>query len=252
MAAVTLSLLIYKEFFDCTGMALGDSVGTLAAKNVALKQEGGVPFAKDKLENWYPFHRIENLNDGLTSNDSAWVAGSPISFAGVRFSGPKQISSVAFSRDDTGRFSDRCTGTYTVQFTTTPEPNADTPDNSWETVGTTLNPGPLNARFCFPTVIATGVRVVIEGTANPAGGGNAIDELEVYGADFGVEPYPNAEVIIHAEPGHTYEIEVSNDLKNWVNIDFTYTFTATQEPYTLIFPIHGRKLRYFRTREQLD
>ena len=92
-----------------------------------------------------------------------------------------QVSSIAFGRDNNGAFTDRALGTYTLQYTTQPNPtNATT---AWTTIGTLNYQSAGGTNFAFPSkrhryfftpVTATGIRLLMPSEAN------CIDELEAY------------------------------------------------------------------------
>lgn len=146
-----------------------------SATNHALT---GTAFAKDALTG-YPAHSIPHLNDGLYGNDFSWIGGSASSFCGVAFPASRAVGRIAFGRDNTGTFTDRTVGNYTVQFTTVANPSASTPDASWTTLGTfTLEgssiPNPsLRHVYEFASVNATGLRLMTPADA-------CIDEFEAY------------------------------------------------------------------------
>ena len=150
------------------------------------REAGAAPFVIDSLAG-YPIHNFIGLTDGVYGNNNSWIgnSGNP-AYAGVRFGGLFTISSVAFGRDNTGTYSDRTAGLYTLQFTRVPSPGIATtftgnPDTGWATVGTLnyqsagsglfANPSRRH-RFTFTPVDATGLRLLVPS-------GTCIDELEV-------------------------------------------------------------------------
>jgi len=142
-------------------------------------------FARDLLGNgsFAPTHTIPNLNDGIYGNSNSWIGDSESSFAGLDFNGSYTINRAAWGRDNTGTFSDRSGGTYQLQYTTTPDPNASTPDSSWITIGPVYydHNGIDSAdrhEYSFSPVTATGLRLFVAG--NGLGSGIAIDEFEAY------------------------------------------------------------------------
>jgi len=158
--------------------------------NLAL-QPGVTPFVIDSLAG-YPIHDYLHLNDGVYGNANSWIgnSGSP-GYAGLRFGGLFTISSIAFGRDNTGTFSDRTLGLYTLQYTRVSSPGTSTTvtgnaDTGWATIGTLNyqnagtglfgNPSRRH-RFTFTPVDATGIRLLVPGTGLSAG--TDIDELEV-------------------------------------------------------------------------
>lgn len=96
------------------------------------------------------------------------------------------VTRVAWSRDNTGLFTDRTFGEYTLQYTTAANPSAATPAEDWNTIGNIVydeafpdNPA-LRHLWEFEAVSAvTAIRVVVPQTG--IGGGTNMDEIEVYG-----------------------------------------------------------------------
>ncbi len=159
------------------GLTLVGEGGTFAPGNLA---PGGTAFAKDSFLESGP-HRIAHLNDATYGNESSWIGISSATFAGINLGAtPVPVNRIAFGRDNpAGAYTDRAVDYYTVQYTTAPNPDAAT--TAWITIGAVdyrspaiVNPA-LRHLFNFPTVNATGVRVVT------ASAGTAIDEIEIYG-----------------------------------------------------------------------
>lgn len=169
------------------------------------RQTGAAPFVIDSLAG-YPIHDFSHLNDGVYGNANSWIgnSGSP-GYVGVRFGGQYPVSGIAFGRDNTGTYSDRTLGLYTLQYTRVAAPDTSTtftgnPDTGWATIGTMnyqsagtglfVNPSRRH-RFTFTPMEATGIRLLVPGTG--IGSGTCIDELEVNPPDtsgdivFGVE-----------------------------------------------------------------
>ena len=168
--------------------------GTMdVATNLALT---GTAFAKDIINGGgFPAHdSIGNLNDGLYGNDNSWIGDTAGSFAGISFSAASTIDRIAFGRDNTGMFGDRAGGAYVLQYTTTPAPNAATPDGSWLTIGNIWIDGDGidsadRREYGFAPVTATGVRLLVGGVG--VASGRAIDEFEVYAV-----PEPSAAAVL--------------------------------------------------------
>ncbi len=143
----------------------------------------GTAFAKDLLNgDGFGVHSIPALNNGTFGNASSWIGNSPDSYAGISFGASQTINSFAFGRDNTGAFTDRAAGTYTVQYTTDTDPATNHATATWTTIGSiTLSGGTafvtnpaLRHQFNLNTpVSATGLRLV-------APGGAAIDEIELF------------------------------------------------------------------------
>jgi hypothetical protein len=159
---------------------LVETGGGLAENNLAA---GKTAFAKDEL-GVFP-HAIARVNDGLYGNANSWIAGTTDSFVGINLgASPVTISRVAFGRDNQGVQTSRVNGIYTLQFTSTPNPGAATPEADWNTVGIIAYPGTitnpaLRHRYSFAPVQATGFRIKVQTDAFPI----AIDELELYASD---------------------------------------------------------------------
>lgn len=163
------------------GLALIAEGGTLPADNLA---EGGTPFAKDVIAGFPNLHSIAHLNDRNYGNGKSWIGGSTGSFSGISLGdAPVTLNGFAFGRDNTGGFTDRTLGLYTLQYTTVPNPGAATPGASWTTIGT-LDFGAAGGanyaspsrrhRFQFTPVSATGLRLLVPDSA-------CIDEFEIFG-----------------------------------------------------------------------
>jgi hypothetical protein len=131
------------------------------------------------------------------------VAGSDISSAGINLNGTFEISSFAFGRDNNGVFHDRIDGHYAFQYTLALSPDVSTPDREWIALGTvdySFNTPNAYLRHVYDLqtpVFATGVRLVVDDSGNPANTGDqsnfigetlGIDELEVYGTTPVPEP----------------------------------------------------------------
>lgn len=171
--------------------------GSMLGTNIA---PAGTAFAKDCIGG-YPAHAIAHLNDGKYGNEKSWLAASMNSFAGIAFDKPYDITSIAFGRDNGGeatQYMDRYQGTYTLQYTRVPNPNALTPDSDWTTIGMfEYNGGPsdgtgyLRHLYTFDRIWGvTGVRILTTGLSENPNAWIAIDEIEV-----GAVPEPAALVL---------------------------------------------------------
>lgn len=175
--------------------------GTFSGGNLAAT---GTAFAKDVLPS--APHSIEGLNDGTYGNSSSWIPNSANSFAGISLGAvPVSVNRIAFGRDNTGTLTDRAATTYTLQFTTVANPNDTT--TTWTTIGTlnladTLSfPSPaLRHLFAFPTVQATGIRLIV------AADNTAIDEIELYHSGTVAAVYPKGGRIVNGSPEYTLQI----------------------------------------------
>jgi hypothetical protein len=155
--------------------------GEFLPNNLAAATEGVTAFAKDVISG-FEEHAVEHLNDGIYGNDHSWVADSDQSFVGLAFPQATSFDSIAIGRDNTSKHVDRFSGIYTFQYTTSPNPNASTPDSDWISFGVVyldaFDPdanGRLRHRYEFaPVTGATGLRILVDGA------GVGIDELEVY------------------------------------------------------------------------
>lgn len=185
---------------------LVQSGGTFAPGNVA---PDGTAFGRDELRFEPPampgvfIHLIGDINDGVYGNDDSWIGNSEESFVGVSFTTPRRVRRVAFSRDNTGFFSDRVPGRYQLQYTTVPGPDAATPDAQWRDLGTVYLEGvpaveALRKVYEFPTVAATGVRIVAPGNGVPSGA--CLDEIEIYEENQTPVALPNGLATMRDQP----------------------------------------------------
>lgn len=153
-------------------------VGGSVPQNLA---RGKIAFAKDVVP--VAPHAIAKVNDGLYGNDYSWVADTLDSFIGINLGATLiPIDRVAFGRDHTGVQTSRSDGIYTLQYTSVANPDASTPDASWQSITAITYPGSVvnpNQRhmYGFPSVAATGFRLK---TLAPVFG-IGIDEIELYG-----------------------------------------------------------------------
>jgi hypothetical protein len=224
------------------------------------RQPGAAPFVINSLSG-FPIHNFIGLTDGVYGNNNSWIgdSGNP-GYAGVRFGGLSAISGLAFGRDNTGGFSDRTLGLYTVQYTRVGTPDTTTtvtgdPETGWANLGTINYQGPGTGlftspsrrhRFTFTPVMATGLRLVVPGTGIGVGG-TCIDELEVNPPDttgdivFGAElalTTTLAPALPYRTSGEEW-VELFNpstnavDLTGWrldAGIDFRFTNGPTIPP----------------------
>ncbi|MCA9197152.1 MAG: hypothetical protein KDA87_06415 [Planctomycetales bacterium] len=184
--------------------------GAIVPDNLALATNGAEAFSSSDLgpELGIDFHVAENLNDGFYGNANSWIGGTdnpfaPDAFAGISLSAEQRITSVAWSRDNGNDFADACggqctdraLGTYTLQFTRTANPDADTQatgnaETGWQDLGQ-IGYAIQNDEFApylrheyliddgSGGVLATGIRILVPNTG--LSGGTAIDEIEIYG-----------------------------------------------------------------------
>ena len=173
--------------------------GGVVPDNLAHVSNGATAFAIDVGHS--PPHAISGLNNGVYGNPDSWigiatrdidVGGGNIvntTFAGVDFAGtgPHRIASFAFGRSNLGdEFDDRTTGTYFVQLTLTADPDINTADGDWTTIGSIdISSNAFGDTYRHEYTMnspldATGIRIVTPGS------GTAIDEIEV-----GVIPEPS-------------------------------------------------------------
>ena len=166
-----------------SGLELIETGGEATSKNIAAASAGAIPFAFNDLGGR---HVTDKLNDGIYGNGSTWIGGTDGSFSGVRFKQTAEIGAIAFGRDNTGKYTDRCIGTYFIQYTQVKDVDEETPDDQWKnliTIDYAASPPPSPAGrhlFRFPVVKATAVRIIT--VRNQQAGPHAlgIDELEVY------------------------------------------------------------------------
>ena len=193
------------------------SGGTFSTEfvNVAAAANGAVAFAGSE---YGTPHFTANLNDGLYGNSNSWLAapvGQVLSYedlfvsAGVIFSAPATITSLAFGRDNTGGFTDRSSEEHRFFYSTDPIAGFNPLTATWNSLGVvfpdtsfrklyTLSGGPIAG------VTAVRVSTIAEGEYldyseyDPETdtfydyyipfSGQAIDELEVYSTTAIPEP----------------------------------------------------------------
>src|SRR4051794_16046510 len=175
LASVILPAVVARAQLQVTEMN-----GTLFPGNYSTLPTS-TAFGKDEiLGGSLPIHKIPNVRDGIYGNSNSWIGDSPDSFIGVSFGGtPVPVAQFAFGRDNTGQFADRSGGTFTLQYTTTPNPDVNTPADQWLNIGeitqSSNDGGAFSSAkrhaFSFPSVNATGMRVLTPDGAD-------IDELE--------------------------------------------------------------------------
>lgn len=182
-----------------------------APDNLALASRGSVAFSSSDLgpQLSIPFHVADNLNDGLYGNANSWIGGddnpfAPVAFAGVRLAKPTAIGRVAWGRDNGnnttdacgGQCTDRSTGTFTLQFTSVANPDANTAETGnastgWQTLGTAdyrvsdaTFTTYLRHEYAVSSanggILASGFRLLVPATGLASG--TAIDEIELYAA----------------------------------------------------------------------
>ena len=192
-----------------------------------------------------------NVNDGAYgSSGTNWIGLSASPTLGKGFVGldlgetAQEIGFIAFSDNNvSGGDGLRCWGEYEVQYTTVANPDENTPDSAWTTIGTVdyaraahdgdvgfenfQEPGKRHI-YSFDSVMATGIRLVVpevwednayDSTRFPNIGwsetATAIDELEAYGPGkvFGAVPPTlegwayNADGVTITEEGGSYTAE---------------------------------------------
>ncbi len=173
----------------------------------------GASFASSELG--LGIHVVPALNDGLYGNANSWIGGNgdPAVHGGVALGGERQVTHVAWGRDNGnnatdccgGQLTDRSLGVYTLQVTTHPAPQV-APGAAWTTVGTldyqSVDDAVIGGGFTpwfrhqyavstagGDPLTATGVRILPPGTGiSPAG--TAIDEIEVIGTSAPGAPTP--------------------------------------------------------------
>jgi hypothetical protein len=206
---------------------LVETGGTFSANNLAA---GGTAFAKDVIA--AAPHAIAKVNDGFYGNANSWIAGGAGSFIGLSLGvSPVPVNRIAFGRDNLGDFGDRLSGTYTVQFTTVPNPDASTPEADWTSFGSITYPGSipspaLRHLYAFPTVAATGVRI----RTQSAGPEICIDELELYSAP-NVAPVTGSDTLLRLDTTRTAKVLQSVLLANDTDADNDpLAITAVADP----------------------
>ena len=219
-------------------LTLLEEGGTFLPGNLA---PAGTAFAKDVLPGGGP-HTIPHLNDATYGNANSWISNSAGSFAGISLGAtPVAVNRIAFGRDNLGSFGDRAVDLYTIQYTTEANPNETT--TAWTDIGTVdyregglvvANPA-LRHAFSFPTVNATGFRIVT------LADGICIDELEL--ANF--IPGTPTDIVLSASTitennaaGTTIGTLTATD----EDAGDTHTFTFAGGPDDAAFTITGNTL----------
>ena len=244
--------------------------------SLALASNGSLPIAIDSGHT--PTHSVPKLNDGLYGNANSWIGltarnidvggGTTVNttFAGIDFAGSStyRIGSFAFGRSNKSEeFADRTLGEYFVQLTTTPDPDVDTPDGDWNTIGS-INipsndfPNPSRHEYTLNSPQnATGIRIV-----TPYG--NAVDEIEVYGAAAPlVGPTLNISHDVatddltirwNSQDGRLYNVRSEADLSAGAPIDWPIfggfqDLAATPPENSVTFPMPAETERFFVVEE---
>jgi len=212
--------------FSSTAAGVGPS------NNIALASNGTVPFTSSDLGPVLSlaYHRAVNLNDGLYGNSHSWISANgvggtsdPNPFAGLAFASAVDVTGIAWSRDNgdtteggctAGTCTDRAIGTYTLQFTIVPAPDATLPETEdastgWQTIGTVQYlPGAEDINFTSylrhrfdvseagGAINAAGLRIKV------SDGSMDIDEIEVNPIPDLVPPISNFVEITSAK-GYT-------------------------------------------------
>jgi len=195
---------LYPTFVASPTLTLAEIGGTFAPNNLAGQSAGAVAFAKDLIAGGgYAAHQIPHLNDETYGNSNSWIGNSNGTFAGVTFNGPQTIASIAWGRANIGPQVDRAVGPYTVQYTTVPNPDQNTPDSAWtffQTISYTNDPGfALRHRYDFdPITNVTGIRIAGLAAAT------AVDEIELYGVHAQVQTLTGS--VIQDETPHAWTL----------------------------------------------
>ena len=236
----------------------GDFFDSAVPDNLA---QGGTAFGSS--EYGAGVHLITNVNDGVYGNSNSWLAnfpaGDPNPYIGVDLGGQFTIDSIAFGRDNTGTFSDRSNGLYTLQITTATDPAT---ADDWTTIGTINYTSSLSLRHQYDingSVIATGLRVLV---SDP---NICIDELEIYGQVLAVPLVvtdivydPNSgEVAItfNSLPGKFYALDISTSLLpggqpgGWEEINDSVEGNAGTTTTVQDSVEPGKRFQFYRLRE---
>jgi hypothetical protein len=202
------------------GFSSPDS-GAGPSNNVALASNGAIPIGSSELAYQGTRHFITNINDGLYGNEKSWISANgiggnsdPDPWIGVAFANTVLMTNIAWGRDNGdnnattdpgcgGTCVDRAIGTYTLQYTTVPTPDASTietgdPATGWASIGTVQYlPGAEDANFTSylrhrfevaeggNAIAATALRIKV------SDGGMDIDEIEVNPLPDPVPPLSN-------------------------------------------------------------
>lgn len=138
-------------------------------------------------------HSTANLNNGTYGNSSSWIGGATSS-AGILFSSASNLGSFAFGRDNTGGYTDRSGGTYTLYYTTDSGLNSGNAyAANWTSLGLLDYTGspPPNPSLRHVYNLTSGVTNAT-GFRIDSAAGTAIDEIELYASAATTAPQPGA------------------------------------------------------------
>jgi hypothetical protein len=193
--------------------------GAGPTNNAAMAINGAIAFGSSELD--LGIHFIANVNDGLYGNASSWIPnflGTPPdtnAFIGLAFGKSVGLQSIAWGRDNTGQYADRCVGVYTLQVTRLAAPGVDTAETGdaatgWATIGTVeYLAGADNRDFGAAkrhrfdvaangaSITATGLRIKV--SVNTLD----LDEIEV---NPGPDPVPPLNKFLVLEPAPGYSL----------------------------------------------
>ncbi len=81
-------------------------------ENVGLASKGAIATASSNLPG-YPIHQIKHLNDGVFGNSNSWISNeSGKGWAQIELPEPSHITSIEWSRDRQGKYTDRVATGY--------------------------------------------------------------------------------------------------------------------------------------------
>jgi hypothetical protein len=100
-------LVIHSVGSGAVGLDELEIFGPESDANLALAARGASARASSVIAG-YPIHAVAHLNDGLYGNDHSWIAAtSGEEWAEIELPAATRVARVGFTRDRTGRFTDR-------------------------------------------------------------------------------------------------------------------------------------------------
>lgn len=194
-----LAATVHAQITLPPGMVLAEQGGLFDGGNLATS---GTAFSSGDLgpEIGITFHVAANLNDAVYGNSNSWIGNATTpAYGGIGFNSEQSIASFAFGRSNVtsgdpcagGVCTDRSTGSYTIEYTTSAAPALNHLTAIWTSLGTmNIANGAgisswLRHRFNLTTPVnATGFRIITPG-------GAAIDEIELYSTPGAIIPLPS-------------------------------------------------------------
>eukprot|EP00300_Choanocystis_sp_HF-7_P027101 c32168_g1_i1.p1 GENE.c32168_g1_i1~~c32168_g1_i1.p1 ORF type:complete len:1992 (-),score=316.80 c32168_g1_i1:56-5161(-) len=171
-------------------------------EDLALQSQGSIPFASGSNpdscsdpeaglgsnSDTTGSHCFKNINDGEYGNTHSWQPGAGTvhgkRFVGVRLGRQSWVNKIAVGRKHPRQqcCNDGFSGIYELQYTVSPYPDHNTPEDQWTRVGFyTLENAGRHAFALKKPVFATALRIVVPEATS------CIDEFEIYGTQPQIE-----------------------------------------------------------------